>query len=152
MNPAESQERRRERNKVLARKTRIKKKAELETLRAEVAVLKAENIRLKDSMGGGGGCGSSPSKTMSLSSTSSSQGQVLEGEYDSFHLPEQVHEIVEKMLSMAGMNEDGKRSFCLCNPSAPDCPIVYSSPDFVELSGINTFFHFHGYKNKQYHL
>ena len=27
------------------------------------------------------------------------------------------------------------RSFCVSNPSAPDCPIVYSSPGFSELTG-----------------
>ena len=43
-----AKERRRERNKVLARKTRIKKKAELETLRSELMNLRGENDRLKD--------------------------------------------------------------------------------------------------------
>ena len=124
---------------MLARKTRMKKKEELETLRAQVAVLKAENDRLKGSMYRGSGSGSGSAKA----SMPSSQGQVLSGEYDSFHLPEKVHEIVEKMLSLAGMNENGKRSFCLCNPTAKDCPIVYSSPDFVELTGnINLYFIF----------
>lgn len=29
------------------------------------------------------------------------------------------------------------RSFCVSNPSAPDCPIVYCSPGFSELTGTN---------------
>jgi hypothetical protein len=139
LNPAASKERRRERNKVLARKTRMKKKEELETLREQVAVLKAENERLKDSMYNGGGSGSGSSNN-SISSSSQGQGQVLNGNGDSSHYTEQVHEIVKKMLTMAGMNEEGKRCFCLSNPSAPDCPIVYCSPDFVELTGNSLFF------------
>ena len=131
LNPIASKERRRERNKVLARKTRMKKKEELESLRAQVAVLKAENVRLKDSMYDGG----SGSSNTSISSSSQGQKQILIGDGDSSHFTEQVHEIVQNMLSMAGMNEDGKRCFCLSNPTAPDCPIVYCSPDFVELTG-----------------
>jgi hypothetical protein len=42
-----AKERRRERNKVLARKTRVKKKVELETLREQVTLLRVENERLK---------------------------------------------------------------------------------------------------------
>ena len=123
----------------------MKKKEELETLREQVAVLKAENVRLKDSMynGGGGGSGSGSSNT-SISSSSQGQGQgqgqILMGDGDSSHFTDQVHEIVKKMLSLAGMNEAGKRCFCLSNPTAPDCPIVYCSPDFVELTGNILFF------------
>ena len=32
----------------------------------------------------------------------------------------------------------GQRAFCLSNPSAPDCPIVYASPGFSRLTGYET--------------
>lgn len=47
-----SKDRRRERNKVLARKTRCKKKAEFEYLRKQLLVLQGENDRLKDMVKG----------------------------------------------------------------------------------------------------
>lgn len=42
-----------ERNKVLARKTRCKKKAEFETLRKQLSKLRTENDRLKELVKGG---------------------------------------------------------------------------------------------------
>jgi hypothetical protein len=47
-----SKDRRRERNKVLARKTRCKKKAEFEYLRKQLLALQGENDRLKDMVKG----------------------------------------------------------------------------------------------------
>jgi PAS domain S-box-containing protein len=55
-----------------------------------------------------------------------------------FKLPSTIDAIVDKMISASdvrGGDGDGKRSFCVSNPSAPDNPIVYASPDFVELTG-----------------
>jgi PAS domain S-box-containing protein len=133
INANASKERRRERNKVLARKTRVKKKAELETLRDQVAALKAENDRLRGTVrsgtasASGSGSGSGSSHMLPFSS------KVL-AECD-FKLPEHVTAVVDKLLLSAGNDAEGSRSFCISNPTAPDCPIVYCSPGFVQLTG-----------------
>ena len=49
-----TKDRRRERNKVLARKTRCKKKAEFESLRKQLVKLQGENQKLKDMIQGTG--------------------------------------------------------------------------------------------------
>jgi PAS domain-containing protein len=104
----------------LARKTRLKKKAELETLREQIQQLRNENERLKASVKSSG--------PKALSS------RVLM-ECD-FKLPESVVEVVDKLLAeSAEESSRSRRSFCLSNPTAPDNPIVYASPDFVQMTG-----------------
>ena len=123
----------RERNKVLARKTRCKKKAEFEFLRKQLLKLQGENERLKDMVKG------------SLPSPFSAQ-VLLDCDVE---LPEPMAHVIQELIktiegsdstllfrsSSRGGNHGFLRSFCVSNPSAPDCPIVYCSPGFSELTG-----------------
>ena len=121
----------RERNKVLARQSRVKKKAEFEKLRSEINHLTTENILLKNTIGPL----SSFPKPLSSSVLLSSD----------FGLPDNVIEIVEKLAYKTTKNDSSNNSqnkvshsslsFCITNPTAPDNPIVYASPAFVAMTG-----------------
>ena len=126
----------RERNKVLARKTRCKKKAEFEFLRKQLLKLQGENERLKDMVKG------------SLPSPFSAQ-VLLNCDVE---LPEHIANVVQDLIkTIEGSDprllihpsrvggQGFLRSFCVSNPSAPDCPIVYCSPGFSELTGRLSF-------------
>ena len=122
-----AKERRRERNKVLARKTRVKKKAELELLRDQVNLLQAENGRLR--------------KIVKARLPSSVGAHLLcAGDLD---LPDAVAAAVQIMVQKAETShgqlfvtlKSAQRSFCISNAQARDQPIVYASPGFVQLTG-----------------
>ena len=63
-------------------------------------------------------------------------------------LPENIANVVQELIktiegsdpsllvhSSRGGGQGSLRSFCISNPSAPDCPIVYCSPGFSKLTG-----------------
>lgn len=113
----------RERNKVLARKTRQKKKAETEGLRDKLVALMAENEKLKEVV-------HRNLPTVSLDKLISADMQ----------LPENILKMVNQMISVSdkvGLHEITikQRSFCLVNALNNDYPLVYVSPGFLELTG-----------------
>jgi Basic region leucine zipper len=111
----------RERNKFLARKTRVKKKAEVESLWAQVSQLRTENERLKEAV--------------RLGNPKSTDTILLDCD---FHLPQKLLDLLERMIAEEKPRTTAKysaRSFCITNATAPGDPIVYASPDFVELTG-----------------
>jgi len=122
-----AKERRRERNKVLARKTRVKKKREMETLRDQVCQLQKENERLKNIV-----------KTKLPPVTSS---QVLVS--CNSQLPDNVLSAVQVLLSRLEsieMNfgtklQQHQKAFIISNGVASDNQIVYASKGFLELTG-----------------
>jgi len=122
-----AKERRRERNKVLARKTRVKKKVELETLREQVTLLRVENERLK---------------SLVRSKLPTHVGANLLVECD-IKLPDNVAMFVQSIVDKVEVSHGhifeklrtAQRSFCISNANARDQPIVYASPGFVELTG-----------------
>jgi len=118
-----ARDKRRERNKVLARKTRQKKKAETEGLRDKLVALMAENEKLKEVV-------QRNLPTVSLDKLISAD----------MHLPENILKMVNQMISVSdkvGLQEITikQRSFCLVNALNNDYPLVYVSPGFVELTG-----------------
>jgi PAS domain S-box-containing protein len=122
-----AKDRRRERNKVLARKTRVKKKAELEILREKMLSLVCESKRLKSVI------------TAYLPEPLALR---VFQQSDS-HLPENILSIVQQVITRQekSLFEDLKmqqRSFCIMNATVPDMPIIYASVDFYKLTGYPT--------------
>jgi len=122
-----AKERRRERNKVLARKTRVKKKAELEILRSQVSFLENENRKLK--------------VIVTKKLPHQVRGKLLESCESS--LPDNVSAAIQSLAcksdnSLAFIAEKlskTQRSFCISNPLSEGNPIIYASTAFVELTG-----------------
>ena len=123
-------ERHRECNKLVARKTRVKKKLELEALQHSFGALKASNRDLRSIL-----------KTVASREISS---RILMD--CNFQLPDNVVALVSEMLAdkecmeyiSTGKVDTPLRSFCITNPTVFDNPIVYASPDFTELTGYDT--------------
>ena len=128
----------RERNKVLARKTRCKKREELDLLREQVEHLQAENENLRVAV---------KSRQALAAPDYGSQLLMKEGtdvavNFD-IQLPENVVKMVQMVIARAETidctqpiaSKYARKSFCITNATAPDNPIVYASPGFMELTG-----------------
>jgi PAS domain-containing protein len=105
----------------LARKTRVKKKAEVESLWAQVSQLRTENERLKEAV--------------RVSAPKTTESILLNCD---FNIPKKIVDLLERMIAVGnlpGRTIGSLKSFCITNANAPDGPIVYASPDFVELTG-----------------
>lgn len=99
----------------------MKKKAEVESLWAQVNQLRTENERLKEAV-----------RVSNLKPAE----EILSNCH--FDLPKKVVDFVDGMVAEdqdAGLDLKSARCFCITNATAPDDPIVYASPDFVELTG-----------------
>jgi PAS domain S-box-containing protein len=122
-----AKERRRERNKVLARKTRVKKKREMETLRDQVCQLQKENERLKHLV------------KKKLPSAISNQVLVA----CNIQLPDNVASAVQVLLSRLENIETSfgtklqqhQKAFVISNSIENDNQIIYASRGFLELTG-----------------
>ena len=113
----------RERNKVLARKTRQKKKFETESLRDRLIALMVENEKLKH--------------TVKNHLPDAVVNNILN---QNSALPDNIQTLVQQMLvanqrALWGEITSKQRAFCISNPHLPDCPIVFVSPGFLELTG-----------------
>ena len=119
-------DKRRERNRVLARKTRLRKKFFFESLQRQVAQLTKENEMLK-----------------SIATTHLKPETVEDILKESAELPQCVvsstqhaNSILEKAdMKLISAIRGSQRSFCITDPSLPDNPIVFASPGFLELTG-----------------
>jgi PAS domain S-box-containing protein len=119
-------DKRRERNRVLARKTRLRKKFFFESLQRQVAQLTKENEMLK-------GIAKQNLKPETLHKILS----------DCSELPacvvastQQANSILEKAdYKLMAAIQAAQRSFCISDPSLPDNPIVFASAGFLELTG-----------------
>ena len=126
-------ERRRERNKVLARKTRMKKKAELETLRSQVIELQTENKRLKmaryvltlELLGNH----KIPQAVRRRLVESGGGSEAVPFVNSVFNQSDTSMQAVADVLSKA------QRSFCITNMEIDNYPIIYASPMFLEMTG-----------------
>ena len=99
----------------------MKKKAEVENLWAQVNQLRTENERLKEAV---------------RVSNPKPAEEILSNCH--FVLPKKVVDFVDGMVAEdrdAELDLKSSRCFCITNATAPDDPIVYASPDFVELTG-----------------
>mmetsp|Transcript_44648 Transcript_44648/g.129071 ORF Transcript_44648/g.129071 Transcript_44648/m.129071 type:complete len:470 (+) Transcript_44648:144-1553(+) len=121
-------DRRRERNRILARRTRLRKKFFFESLQKEVVDLQRENAALKDI----------------VRSELSGDGQKLLEECDAMErMPqavleacgENVKEYEQQDFNLVRSIQQSQHSFIITDPSLQDNPIVFASDDFLNLTG-----------------
>lgn len=121
-------DRRRERNRILARRTRLRKKFFFESLQKEVVDLQRENSALKDIV---------------RSQLKEGGSRILEECDASEKLPEAVIEACGEHASDMGQQDfnlvrsiqQSQHSFMITDPSLQDNPIVFASDDFLSLTG-----------------
>lgn len=122
-------DRRRERNRILARRTRLRKKFFFESLQKEVVDLQRENQQLKE---------------LVKTNLTSEHSQKILAECDAAEkLPPGVLEACgEKASTMDTQDfnlvrsiQSSQYSFIITDPSLEDNPIVFASDDFLKLTG-----------------
>ena len=125
----EQAERRRERNRLLAKKTRDKKKNHMEALQEEVMELQRINALLKK---------------VAKGNLDAEESEKLLAECDAVEkVPQTVwdacgvnkNEIAAEDLDMVKSIQKSQTAFCITDPSFEDNPIVFVSPDFLNLTG-----------------
>ncbi|EWM29169.1 aureochrome1-like protein [Nannochloropsis gaditana] len=122
----EQMERRRERNRILARRTRLRKKFIFESLQKQVMDLKRQNSRLKSIV-----------KDKMADQASEVLGACT------MRLPSIVTESMAEastVLDRGDFNlikalQTTQQSFVVTDPSLPDNPIVFASQGFLEMTG-----------------
>lgn len=120
-------DRRRERNRILARRTRLRKKFFFESLQKQVAELQRENLVLKDI----------------VSVNMSDVAPTILKHCDNSSVPPIVTEHSDHATEMLNRSDFtlmrtlqvAQRSFCITDPSLPDNPIVFASQDFLDSTG-----------------
>jgi PAS domain S-box-containing protein len=120
-------DRRRERNRILARRTRLRKKFFFESLQKEVVDLQRENQALKDI----------------VRSELEEEGRTLLEECDANEkLPQAVLEACGEHTDMDQQDfnlvrsiQQSQHSFIITDPSLQDNPIVFASDDFLNVTG-----------------
>eukprot|EP01041_Mallomonas_annulata_P003775 gene3775-7498_t len=128
----ESMDRRRERNRLLARKTRQRKKVFYEALQRQVAQLVKENEILKGIV-----------QTRKTTERKPVVSTILQQDLS----------LIPQDVTLGGVTQDcatileradyrlvsaiqaSQRSFCITNPALPDNPIVFASKGFLDLTG-----------------
>lgn len=121
-------DRRRERNRILARRTRLRKKFFFESLQKEVVDLQRENEKLKDIV---------------KSNLDGEEGRKILDECDAAEkLPPGVLEACGEKSTMDSHDfnlvrsiQGSQHSFIITDPSLEDNPIVFASDDFLKLTG-----------------
>jgi PAS domain S-box-containing protein len=121
-------DRRRERNRVLARKTRLRKKFFFESLQRQVTQLASENELLKN--------------VVRQRMSAELRNKIL-SECKTHDLPPVVAsqaQAATAMLEKADFNlmqaiQAAQRSFVITDPSLPDNPIIFASKGFLDLCG-----------------
>lgn len=126
-------DRRRERNRILARRTRLRKKFFFENLQAEVANLKNQNVKLKEIVASK----LPPPVAESILSTCQIELPpcILEDPSIAPFFNAAQTDYAEEDTKFAASLRIAQASFCISDPSLPDCPIVYASPGFCDLTG-----------------
>lgn len=120
--------RRRERNRILARRTRLRKKFFFESLQKEVMDLQKENLVLKE--------------IVRSKLNDDKAKEILESCKATLELPEVVLEhcgdpsaLGKQDFNLMASIKASQQSFVITDPSLQDNPIVYASDGFLELSG-----------------
>jgi PAS domain S-box-containing protein len=121
-------DRRRERNRILARRTRLRKKFFFESLQKEVVDLQRENAALKDI----------------VRTELAEDGKTLLDECDAMErMPDGVAEACgenaaeydQQDFNLVRSIQQSQHSFVITDPSLQDNPIVFASDDFLNLTG-----------------
>lgn len=123
-------DRRRERNRILARRTRLRKKFFFESLQKEVQELQRENLMLKEMVKLN--LGDASDKILSeCTAVEKLPASVVEacGGTDS------CNEVGAQDFSLVRSIQSSQHSFVITDPSLTDNPIVFASDDFLKLVG-----------------
>lgn len=126
---AEQVEKIRERNRILARRTRLRKKQIYESLQKQVTELKRENSALKSKM-----CRSQRSD--SVVSTDKDEVETLAG--SSGMLGDDELALAGLALTdstMRRLARTTQHTFCITDPNQPARPLVYASQSFLRVTG-----------------
>uniref|UniRef100_A0A7S3DSD3 LOV domain-containing protein n=1 Tax=Entomoneis paludosa TaxID=265537 RepID=A0A7S3DSD3_9STRA len=123
-------DRRRERNRILARRTRLRKKFFFEALQKEVMDLQKENAQLKEVVRNHLDKEQSKKILSECDAMEKMPPSVLEalGEVDGFD---------SKDFNLVRSIQGSQHAFIITDPSLPDNPIVFCSDDFCEVTGYN---------------
>jgi len=123
VDPEVSKERRRERNKLLARKSRQKLKTDMDDLKAKLVQLMKENEYLK--------------RQIEANVVPPVNIQYLVQR--DFALPDSITVLVKELMSRTQRALSPRKmknsSFCITNAISKDMPLVYASPGFFKLTG-----------------
>jgi len=122
-------DRRRERNKILARRTRLRKKFFFESLQKEVTDLQKENAALRN--------------IVQTKISDKDQVKAIFDKYKAAELPPIVMEelgmvngcLGKEDVSLVKSLKTSQQCFIITDPSLQDNPIVYASDDFLNLTG-----------------
>lgn len=116
-------DRRRDRNRILARRTRLRKKYFFESLQQQVAELERENAMLKEIMR------THPALASEAQQLCGTSPVVTDSRSNATELLTPTDFALMRLLSSA------QRSFCITDPSLEDNPIVYASQAFLAQTG-----------------
>ncbi len=123
-------DRRRERNRILARRTRLRKKFFFESLQKDVMELQRENLALKEIVRTNMEASKSKAILAECTAQQNLPDAVLEHCGDPSSLGAQDFNLMTSI-------RQSQQSFVITDPSLQDNPIVYASDDFLTLTGYN---------------
>jgi PAS domain S-box-containing protein len=121
-------DRRRERNRILARRTRLRKKFFFESLQKEVNDLQRENNVLKDLVKKKFNAEDAKQLLSECNAMASLPRDVQEAVFENADLDNQDFNLVRSI-------QRSQQCFVITDPSLQDNPIVYASDDFLSLTG-----------------
>ena len=122
-------DRRRERNRILARRTRLRKKFFFESLQKEVMDLQRENSALKDIVRGKVDGDESKQLLEGCDAAEKLPAAVLEA------CGEQAAEMDQQDFNLVRSIQQSQHCFIITDPSLQDNPIIFASNDFLSLTG-----------------
>mmetsp|Transcript_30664 Transcript_30664/g.98815 ORF Transcript_30664/g.98815 Transcript_30664/m.98815 type:complete len:566 (+) Transcript_30664:179-1876(+) len=130
-------DRRRDRNRILARRTRLRKKFFFESLQQQVAELERENAALKELMRGHPELAEIANKAASTADLVVSHGGGGDdGSSDGDASAKKATDVLTKNdMTLMRLVQGAQKSFCITDPSLDDNPIVYASQGFLEQTG-----------------
>lgn len=133
-------DRRRERNRILARRTRLRKKFFFESLQKDVADLQRENAALKSIVRSR----LKPDDARAILSTCNANDKLPSIDHDPLDeggvnfgggADGDVKQLDKEDFSLIQSIQNSQQCFVITDPSLHDNPIVYASDDFLNLTG-----------------
>jgi PAS domain S-box-containing protein len=120
-------DRRRERNRILARRTRLRKKFFFESLQKDVSDLQKENVALKEVVR----TKLEPEKAKALLDNCDAIERLPSDIAETFG----IGELDRRDFSLINSIQKSQQCFVITDPSLQDNPIVYASDDFLTVTG-----------------
>lgn len=122
-------DRRRERNRILARRTRLRKKFFFESLQKEVMDLQQQNIQLKDLVKSRFGTDESRKVLDTCNAVEKLPESVVEA------CGEHAAEMDQQDFNLVRSVQQSQHSFVITDPCLQDNPIVFASDGFLKITG-----------------